>query len=105
MCHPVGEAYSHCGHLMQERLMQRQGSIIAFEEALDEFGESVGASLYAQRIAPFLRYFPRERFLSLTLDDLRTDLGGKVYQGFVRAWLLCLLEGVIRRLSHSGAQP
>lgn len=72
MRHPVERAYSHYGHLMQLRETARQ-PILSFEQALEEIPEIIDASLYLMQIERFLAYYPRERFLFVTLDAYRQD--------------------------------
>lgn len=73
MRHPVSRAYSHYKHEMAERDYKKSGPIISFEEALAESEEYVDASLYLKQIEQFLKYYPRERFCFVLLDDLKRD--------------------------------
>jgi hypothetical protein len=72
MRHPVERAYSHYGHLMQIREAAGE-PILSFDEALEVYPEIVDASLYLIQIERFLPYYPRERFLFMTLDAYTDD--------------------------------
>ncbi len=67
--HPVDRAYSHYGHVMQERFTA-DAPILSFEEALEELPELVDASLYRTQLERYLRFFPREAILVLSSEDL-----------------------------------
>lgn len=73
MRHPVERAYSHYGHIMQERLIRKEGKIVTFEEALEEEKEIFDASLYMMQIERYLPLFPRDQFLFLTSDELKSS--------------------------------
>lgn len=73
MRHPVERAYSHYGHIMQERLIRNEGKIVTFEEALEEEKEIIDASLYMMQIERYLPLFHREQFLFLTFDELKSS--------------------------------
>ncbi|HUY14108.1 MAG TPA: sulfotransferase [Terriglobia bacterium] len=70
MRNPVERAYSHyCHHMRLEVTM-------TFEEALNRNSIYVDCSLYASQIDQYLRFFPKEAFLFLLLDDLVIDPHG-----------------------------
>lgn len=73
MRHPVERAYSHYGHLMQERMVEKKGPILTFEEALEEEKEIIDTSLYMMQIERYLSLFHREQLLLLTLDEFKTS--------------------------------
>ncbi len=73
MRHPVDRSYSHYGHLVQESRMKRRGPVGTLEEALEEIGEIIDASLYLFQMEQYLKHFSREQFLLLTLDDMKKD--------------------------------
>ena len=73
MRHPVERAYSHYGHIMQERMTGKIGSILTFEETLEEEKEIIDASLYMMQIERYLPLFGREQMLFLTLDELKSS--------------------------------
>ncbi len=80
MRHPVDRAYSHYRHMMEERTIHGEGPIIPVEQALEEIGEIVDASLYLQQIEQYLKCFSRDRFLFLLFDDLKKDPAGVLDQ-------------------------
>src|SRR4029078_6392913 len=51
-----------------------------FEQALEANTEYVDASMYLMQIEQYLRFFPRDRFLLLTLDDFNKDTVGTLNQ-------------------------
>lgn len=63
--HPVERAYSHYGHRM------RKGVSMTFEEALQVRGEYLDCSRYMTQIERYLRFFERERFHFVLLEDLQ----------------------------------
>jgi sulfotransferase family protein len=65
MRHPVSRAYSHYQHHV------REGLNLSLEEALQENSYYISCGLYMKQINRFLRFFSRERFLFLFLDDLK----------------------------------
>ena len=69
--HPVERAYSHYGHVMEERAIKGTGPILSLTRALDEVPEIIDASNYALQIEKFLAHFRPESLHVLTLDDLR----------------------------------
>jgi hypothetical protein len=71
MRHPVERAYSHYGHIMQERMLKKSGPIVSFEEALEQEPEIVDTSLYLMQINKYLEVFSREQILCLTFDELK----------------------------------
>ena len=73
MRHPVERAYSHYGHIMQERLIRNEEKILTFEEAIEEEKEIIDASLYMMQIERYLPLFHREQFLFLTFDELKSS--------------------------------
>ena len=73
MRHPVERAYSHYGHIMQERLIRNEEKILTFEEALEEEKEIIDASLYMMQIERYLPLFSREQFLFLSFDELKSS--------------------------------
>lgn len=74
MRHPVERLYSHYGHTMQERWSKDPScGVVSLEEFVETDVEAVSASLYIRQIERYLQFFPRSRFLFLTLDDLRED--------------------------------
>ncbi len=68
--HPVDRAYSHYGHLMEERAVQAGGPIASFEEAIETLPEIIDSSLYMSQIEQFLARFPRNAIHVTLLDDL-----------------------------------
>lgn len=70
MRHPVERAYSHYGHIMQERIVKKEGPILTFEEALRDDKEIIDASLYKMQIERYLELFERDQILFLTFDEL-----------------------------------
>ncbi|HUG23767.1 sulfotransferase domain-containing protein [Piscinibacter sp.] len=77
MRHPIERAYSHYGHLMEMRVAAGE-SVLSFDEALDAYPEIIDASLYLTQIQRFLRYYPRDRFLFMTLDAYRENLSAEL---------------------------
>lgn len=73
MRHPVERAYSHYGHIMQERMIRKSGEILSFKEALENDREIIDASLYMMQIERYLPLFQRDQFLFLTLDELKSS--------------------------------
>ena len=73
MRHPVERAYSHYGHLMQKRMINKDCEIMTFEEALQEEKEIIDASLYMMQIERYIPLFPRDQFLFLTFDELKSS--------------------------------
>jgi hypothetical protein len=72
MRHPVERAYSHYGHLMQERMIKRKGEILTFEEALEKEKEIIDTSLYMMQVKKYLEFFPQDQMFFLTLDELKS---------------------------------
>ena len=62
---PVYRAYSHYGHDM------RPGVTMSFEEALQRYPVYVNVSLYMSQIHRYLRFFKRDAFHFLLLEDLQ----------------------------------
>ncbi len=85
--HPVERAYSHYGHLMEERAIKRTGPIISFARALDEVPEIIDASNYALQLERFLAHFRRDALHVLALEDLhaRPDATWAALVGFLGA--------------------
>jgi hypothetical protein len=83
--HPIERAYSHYGHLMEERAVAESGRVLTFEEALESLPEIVDASRYLQQIDRFLAHFPREALHVMLLDDLRAKphASWRALQGFL----------------------
>lgn len=70
MRHPVERAYSHYGHIMQDRIIRKDGPILTFEEILDDEKEIIDTSLYKIQIENYLALFKRSQMLFLTFDEL-----------------------------------
>jgi hypothetical protein len=68
MRHPVDRSYSHYQHYVIRT--QRDET---FEKALDSFPPIVSASMYMKQIEQYLKYFPREAFHFLLLEDLKKN--------------------------------
>ena len=73
MRHPVERAYSHYGHLMQERTMYQTGDILTFEEMVEQDKEITNTSLYMMQINRYLTTFSQKQMLFLTLDELKSS--------------------------------
>ncbi len=72
MRHPVDRAYSHYGHIMQERMLKKSGPLVTLEEALEQEPEIIDTSLYLMQINKWLEVFDREQILCLTFDELKS---------------------------------
>jgi hypothetical protein len=73
MRHPVERAYSHYGHIMQKRIIKKDGPIVSFETALSEEKEIIDASLYKMQIERYLSFFPKDQMLFLTFDEFKSS--------------------------------
>ena len=65
MRHPVERAYAHYAHHMRLKVT------MTFEEALSRSTIYVDCSMYMRQIDRYLRYFSKDSFLFLTLDELK----------------------------------
>lgn len=63
--HPVDRAYSHYGHRMRKKVS------MTFEEAIRTRGDYLDCSRYMTQIERYLRFFGRDRFHFVFLEDLR----------------------------------
>ena len=72
MRHPVERAYSHYGHIIQERMFGQKEEMLTFEAALEEDRDIIDTSMYMVHIERYLALFPREQMLFLTLDELKS---------------------------------
>ena len=76
MRHPVDRLYSHYRHAMLERQKKGAGPVISLDAALAETEEYFDTGCYLKQIEQFTRYYDRDRFFFLTLEDLKRDPDG-----------------------------
>jgi len=67
MRHPVERTFSHYVHHM------RKGVTMSFEEALEHNDIYIDCSKYMMQIERYLRFFSKDSFLFLTLDELKQN--------------------------------
>ena len=72
MRHPADRTYSHYRHLMAEREILGL-PLMPLADALVQFPELTETSCYLKQINRFLEFYPRDRFLFLTTDDLKRE--------------------------------
>ncbi len=81
MRHPVDRAYSFYVHRYKGSKANRDFlasrnelmTCLTFEEAIVEQSEFLESSLYIEQIEKYLKYFPKESFLFLLMEDLIAD--------------------------------
>ena len=73
MRHPVDRLYSHYRHAMLERQKKDTGPVISLGAALLETEEYFDSGCYLKQIEQYTKYYDRDRFFFLTLDELKTD--------------------------------
>lgn len=104
--HPVERAYSHYGHLMEERVVKGTGPVLPFARALDEIPEITDASNYWLQIERFLAHFERSAIHVLTLDDLRSrpEVTWRALQDFLGVPAIALPEPEVDADNVSGTR-
>jgi hypothetical protein len=99
MRHPVERAYSHYIHHM------RTGVTMTFEKALAKDDIYINCSKYWMQIERYLKFFHKDLFLFLTLDELKKDPVSVLnrIQTFLRIKNQNLMDGspIIRNKSGS----
>lgn len=77
---PVDRTYSSYGRLRGKAKKGEPNFGISFEEKIARTPRLVERSLYSKTLARWFEYFPRENFLILVFDDMKSDPAGFLRQ-------------------------